>query len=642
MRRFASPRSFLFGILALAGAGIAYWSAAGAAAPPPRLLANPPVATATGANRIYNIDVRMVRNRIYNPATQKFDDVNLRNYFDLSGRQPNTLVGPTIEAHPGDTLKVNLRNMLVGDPDCKQEPHNTPKCFDGTNLHTHGLWVTPEGFGDSVLIEIKPKRAGAPDPTPVPYKFEIPKEHPAGTFWYHSHVHGSTALQVASGLSGALIIRGDRKPTNLANGDIDTLLAPLNPLERIMLFQQIAYSCGRDGVKPVWNCTGKTGTVDDYNQISGGKWNQSGRFTSINGVVMPTLIGSVVGQIERWRMIHGGIANTINLFIREEAPNAPSPDGLTAAQTADWVERNCTGPVVHQFIIASDGITRSRIVDRGENKKTTLQPGYRDDALIVFPKPGKYCVINTAAPAQESISEAPQSRRLLGQVVAMQGPFGDIADQRQFLEGRLVSAAQNAGYDPVIADRVTTQLRTGLALASFTPHKDLSIATSFGRQELSFYMDDDGTKFHVSTKLNDQGEAYNGKVVRRFKFDGIDEWHMGSVGFSHPFHIHVNPFQIQAIINDKTGKDVSVDGEGDDTEYADLKYQWKDTILIKQGYTIITRTRYERFPGVFVLHCHILDHEDKGMMEKVRICPPGGCTPSPDDPMTDGPMSMGH
>ena len=38
---------------------------------------------------------------------------------------------------------------------------------------------------------------------------------------------------------------------------------------------------------------------------------------------------------------------------------------------------------------------------------------------------------------------------------------------------------------------------------------------------------------------------------------------------------------------------------------------------------MIARTRYRRDIGDFVLHCHILEHEDQGMMQNVRIALPG-------------------
>ena len=51
---------------------------------------------------------------------------------------------------------------------------------------------------------------------------------------------------------------------------------------------------------------------------------------------------------------------------------------------------------------------------------------------------------------------------------------------------------------------------------------------------------------------------------------------------------------------------------------------WKDTLWVKDGYTLTVRTRYQRYIGEFVLHCHILDHEDSGMMQNVAIVLPGG------------------
>jgi FtsP/CotA-like multicopper oxidase with cupredoxin domain len=46
--------------------------------------------------------------------------------------------------------------------------------------------------------------------------------------------------------------------------------------------------------------------------------------------------------------------------------------------------------------------------------------------------------------------------------------------------------------------------------------------------------------------------------------------------------------------------------------------------LVKAGYHVVMRTRYRRYIGEFVLHCHILDHEDQGMMQNVRIAIPDG------------------
>jgi FtsP/CotA-like multicopper oxidase with cupredoxin domain len=119
---------------------------------------------------------------------------------------------------------------------------------------------------------------------------------------------------------------------------------------------------------------------------------------------------------------------------------------------------------------------------------------------------------------------------------------------------------------------------------------------------------------------------------------GVDEWTLRSDFVSHPFHIHVNPFQVVRIL-DPNGKDVSapdaVDDAGGavDPQYRALKGVWKDTIWVKNlvppgkapgQYTIVVRTRYQRYIGDYVLHCHILDHEDQGMMQIVRVALPDG------------------
>jgi L-ascorbate oxidase len=580
-----------------------------------RVLVNPPIAKKDAAG-VYRMKVNFKSGEIYNPQNKQNDKVNLRNYL-MPTVEPtgNAIIGATIYTKPGDKVQVGFENILPDRTPCKPVDHNVPNCPNITNLHTHGLWVTPKGNGDNVLIEFNP---GDPE---FNYAFDIPSEHPAGTFWYHAHRHGSTALQLASGMSGALIIQGNRAPTRTQNGDIDTLLAPFQPVERIMLFQQISYGCGANQNNPPdWNCKDKLGTIDNYQQIGFGAWAASGRYSSINGVVLPT-IKATAGRIERWRMIHGGIGETLNVFIREAVKAAPSPEGLSAAQESDWTTTNCTGTVVHQFVIASDGLTRSMIVDRAEGKPSTLQPGYRDDALVIFPHAGRYCVMDSASGMAGSISQSDESARLLAEVDVANGT--DVPDPKAYLL-QVLSAAASHTYSPEIAFKVRNDLNAtdGMRLWSFVPHPSLMGVRDPGRQELAF---DNKKGFTIATKLdNSNAKVYDGSIERTLKLGTTDEWVLTSFGGGHPYHIHVNPFQIKEILN-PAGVDVSATGEpstnpeDNDMEYADLKNQWKDTIFVKNGYKVVFRTHYARFDGQFVLHCHILDHEDKGMMEKIEI-----------------------
>jgi L-ascorbate oxidase len=142
------------------------------------------------------------------------------------------------------------------------------------------------------------------------------------------------------------------------------------------------------------------------------------------------------------------------------------------------------------------------------------------------------------------------------------------------------------------------------------------------------------------------GQPYDPtRIDRTLILGGIDEWTLRSNFVSHPFHIHVNPFQIVKIIAPDGKTDVSAPGAVDnfgkdqngnpvvDPQYPGLKGVWKDTLFIKNvangggpsgEYTVVVRPRYERYIGDFVLHCHILDHEDQGMMQNIRIAVPDG------------------
>ncbi|MBX3713974.1 MAG: multicopper oxidase domain-containing protein [Lysobacter sp.] len=569
------------------------------------------------------LNIRLTEGRIFNPATQRFDKVRLRSYV-AEGAPANPItpfVAPTIVSRPGQTVRVSLNNELDPQPNCKPDNINTPHCFNSTNLHSHGLWVSPSGNSDNVLITIRPKVA-------FEYEYNIPSTHPAGTFWYHPHLHGSTALQVASGMAGALIIRGERPPTPTATGDIDTLLRNDDGSayrERLVLFQQVAYACRENPDDPkspirknadgTWACgENDIGTIENYDQLGFGTWGPSGRYTSINGQIMPRFTGAQAGRVERWRNIHAGIRDSINLqFVRMRA--SADPLSLRSVKShAQWISRNCTGEPLAQFEVASDGLTHAKAIRRSA---TLLQPGYRSDLLMVFPEAGEYCVIDGNIPASGSVSGEAESRRLLGTVVVGAGePVS--GDAQAWLQSRLVASAERWMPDDVTAG-VIAGLRDGLRLGAFVPHATITDRelTPGSGQRVEFSIGGTPTKFMVN------GEPYDPAQARDLVLGNVEEWTLTSISGGHPFHIHVNPFEISRVINDATQLDVSLPGSGD-PDYAGTKGTWKDTLFVKQGYTLYVRTRYQRYIGEYVLHCHILDHEDQGMMQNVRVLLPDG------------------
>ena len=610
------------------------------------------------------LDIRLTNGFIFNPGTQRFDRVRLRSYV-AEGAQANAFtpfVAPTLVTRPGGTVRISLDNELEPEPDCKPPNINTPHCFNSTNLHSHGLWVSPSGNSDNVLITIRPKVA-------FEYEYNIPATHPAGTFWYHPHLHGSTALQVSSGMAGALIIRGERPPTPAANGDIDTLLRDetgASYRERLVLFQQVQYACrdaqGRvktrmvkdptqaDGLKVVdWVCDsgdvggieGYTGTAVNtvaspgvpvgtlktgYGLFGPSSWQDAKRYTSINGQIMPRFPDAVAGRVERWRTIHAGVRDSINLQFLPMRSGATLDALRSPADHDRWIAQNCTGAPLQHFEIASDGLTHKTTTQRTQ---TILQPGYRSDLLMVFPAAGTYCVIDGNIPATGSISGAAESRRLLGTVSVAQGlPVGN--DPRAYLQQMLIRSAYRWMPDDV-KERVVADLKRDLGLNAFVPHPDIETSEltrvakpcttnpalpATAAQCVTFSIGGAPVQFMVN------GQPYDPDTARTLVLGNVEEWMLTSTVAGHPFHIHVNPFQVSRIL-DPNGVDVSVPGSGD-PDYAGTKGVWKDTLFVKTGYTLYVRTRYQRYIGEYVLHCHILDHEDQGMMQNVRVQLPDG------------------
>ena len=236
---------------------------------------------------------------------------------------------------------------------------------------------------------------------------------------------------------------------------------------------------------------------------------------------------------------------------------------------------------------------------------------------MVFPEAGDYRVIDDQAPANTTVNNQVKSRKFLGQVSVAPGTAVP-ADLKAYLQAALVAASDR--LPPDVSQKVRAELTNDLRLTSFVPHPDIKDSELTGTQSLIFNINIGKSP----PEFTIDGRPYDAnRIDRTLVLGGVDQWLLTSNFVAHPFHIHVNPFQIVRIL-DPDGRDVSVTGELNDPQYANLKGAWKDTLLVKQNYIVVMRTRYERYIGDFVLHCHILDHEDQGMMQNIRIAIPDG------------------
>ena len=405
--------------------------------------------------------------------------------------------GPTLRLHPGETLNVTLTNEL-----------DVP-----TNLHTHGLHVSPEGNSDNVYLMIDPGQSFS-------YKYQIPANHPSGTFWYHPHHHGNVAPQVFGGMAGALIIEDA----------IDETEALTATTERVLILAD-----------PRIGSTAKVLDATTADKRAG----REGDVIVVNGQLQPTL-SAQAGSVERWRIVNASASRYYRLSV-------DSPE---------------------MFLIGTDQgrlSTPLRVTD------VTLTPGQRAEILVPISGQGAVTLSTTEVER--------------GKNMAMGGSMGQMGGGRTGQSigptTPLLSAAV-VGSSALPAT-LPAQLRTSMPIAS-KPSTTRNIrfgAMGMGNGE--FVID---------------GKAFSeDRITANPTLDTTEDWVITNNSMmDHPFHIHVNPFQV-----------IARSGGGP------LDPGWRDTVNIPMGESVTIRMPFDDYRGKTVFHCHILDHEDLGMMANLQI-----------------------
>src|SRR5687768_10088972 len=108
-------------------------------------LASAAESLAADGDQSYAFRIERAQGTIYNPWTRSDDKVELRAFRGV-GIAEGAFVAPTIRIAPGRQLTVDLDNKLEK---CTAEQVDKHLCFNDTNLHTHGLWVSPSGNSDN-------------------------------------------------------------------------------------------------------------------------------------------------------------------------------------------------------------------------------------------------------------------------------------------------------------------------------------------------------------------------------------------------------------------------------------------------------------------------------------------------------------
>lgn len=403
-----------------------------------------------------------------------------------------------------------------------------------------------------------------------------------GTHWYHAHKHGSTSLHIRNGLAGALIIESSQE------GGYDHVIRKFygwgdsyGKHEKILVFQQYD----------------TTQNLERSPRAAGGPPNPGVGTAQvlINGKLTPT-IAMQPGEVQLWRLINATQGNGPGIIKNTLFQTA----GFTFKQTAaDGVQFSPANYANQPFLNA---YAPTGMVPGG----LTLAAGNRADLLVQAPTtPGTYTFKSGGATMFfVTVAGAPVSYPT--------GPFpGTWAALPAFLNDLSRPAPTDAINQNSPVKFQWEDGRTGVGLLPKNP--------------LGF-----PPRFMINGKqFNETGDV----IDQCMPLDGLQDWVLENwTALAHPFHIHINPFQVIRI-ETPTGRDTY------NVYTPPGNFVWQDVIAIPPAkfttypsgpagqITNVTpgrvriRHTFVDFTGTYVLHCHILAHEDRGMMQLVRVVP---------------------
>ena len=513
-------------------------------------------------------------------------DLTIRSYADASGAMRYCYLladgsqSPTLRLRPGDLLDLRLLNRLTEPPTAMAHAMHmeidlgrasTDACLSGamsataTNLHFHGLTVPPKCHQDEVL-----RTSIQPTDPPFEYKFRIPPDEPPGLYWYHPHIHGFSAPQVLGGASGALIIEGiERALPQLAgmpervvvirDQDLVNPQAPPSPLEPVVPKNLI----DRDG--------------DAANNGTG--FGKPAKDLSINFVPVPypdyppATIRLKPGEQQLWRIVNAAAVTYLNLAVLFK--RTPQQLGLVAI---DGVPMNWQGGST-AAVTAVDHIG--------------VPPGGRVEFVLRGPPEGMPALLVTRTVDTGQGGENDPNRALATLIADPDAPATPSTLPAQVMP----LAAPRLPWLGATAPVRTRKLYFSEKLEN---PSDPNSATTF-------YITVDGQE---PTAFDPANPSPNITVRQGDVEDWIIENRTTEL---HAFHIH----QLHFALLDWNGVAVNEPFLRDtvNVPYFSGKMLQYPSVRVRMDF------RDPDTVGTFVYHCHLLEHEDAGMMGVIRVEP---------------------
>jgi suppressor of ftsI len=446
---------------------------------------------------------------------------NGRDAFAFDGEK----VAPVIRASPGDILKIAYSNDL---PAKSTETCAINPCMDMTNLHFHGLTVSPNSPQDDVIGMI-----ARPGQT-LHYSVEIPSDHPPGLFWYHTHPHGESHRQVLDGMSGAIVIEGmERYVPEVARLRERVIVVRGRSIEH----DPNAAALKRDVEIPAKGCGGEAEQVEEI-------------FT-VNGVVRPQ-IEIAPNERQFWRVVNASADRYLDLQLDGETFEIVALDGMPLAY--------------------HDPKSPTRVTDH-----LPLAPAGRLEAIVTGLPPGPHRALRT--------------------LCVTTGPAGD-PNPEMVLADLVQPSSASASPNQPGAQRPREQLH---AIDDRPPlYKPIDVEP-LKKAELDFTVTftEDTNGFYIN------GRKYepDASPMTSARVGTYQHWRiLNRTAELHPFHIH----QVHFLAYAENGVPLAHPA-------------WLDTVNVPVGASVDVILDFTNpvIKGMSVFHCHLLNHEDKGMMAKI-------------------------
>ena len=486
--------------------------------------------------------------------------------------------GPMIETSAGRTLKVRVINSLTDYPNPGWRGEmNVPHEMEHTNLHLHGLDIAehifePLGTSDyaAPVISIAPGQY-------KDYPFVIPADHSPGFNWYHPHSHGSTAIQGVSGMAGGLIVRGaiDEVPEIKAARDVPLVVQDIGVFPTDMTGADFT-----DSYMPQENAIWQTygGNVTIYNPTTG-KAEPTNLHCGFSTGDYPLRYYLLNGE-PFFREVHNPVAPVNPTPTQMAAPKYTLRPGevvrfrfLNACSDL-MIPLQVEGHVMYMLAMDGNNFDAPRAHEPRNNvPQVVLGPANRVEFLIKAGKAGTYKILQLPQTAQflTAVQKTIAEIEVTGEPVDMQIPVRLPPDLRHTR----------------ISDAEIKRVRHFVFSSEFPGQQNPTV----------------GIDFYINNQLYDEFA-----VPTTVFLDECEEWHIivpsgehgGTEG--HPFHIHVNAFEVKAIAGIEQPQGLI-----------------QDTIWVQQNTAAVIRIRFKDWIGKSVFHCHILPHEDTGMMQNFLI-----------------------